>query len=761
MESRIWNYPFPKRFLLGGKQTSIQEPGQQSHSWALCRSPIDPLTLTVEPLQKTRGEEFKFFPRFRDQSPSWDILPESGQSPTVENFSWDWIEFNYKPLEQVGIRSIIWCPESRVICGESWISNQSAKNRVVCLDLVCSPQSFRGGNQITLGKVKGRQMLTGWIGSQNLILFMSRNPYFREDPYPFLENELSLSPHQIENVHWICILSNSAEQGIELLDQTLQLDWAGEIARRKVSLQGQVEITTGTQDWDFVLSLSQKRAQSIYQQITSQNNQNNPNNTVLSPIQALMMLQSLIMLTPEMAKNILDLVFNTNPESEIGGDISDQGPTPPILTGELLWQFHQSGFSGDIWSGYLDQASRWLNDWFTPRLDKDGDGIPELVNHRILQTPGMDVSAEPQSAYRPFPYPYLESPGLGALLFNDLSKVKDLTQLDRRDSDPLIRERIENLRTYLKDSWMPEANKFQSRDSRSHLVVDGFTIRKVMQPGLNILTADFPQSARIGIILHGENGEHTPKDIRVICHGMDWQGNYRIEELNSGDFIQGERFDWAISESVYSKIDYCILIGFNVSRRISLVAPPTSLNDITQTLPLWAGILADNQTRDMYEQVLLDPERYWTPYGFSRIPGPDEMIISLFWNLLLGQSMHRLGMRKSTAGLIQRLMDVSIPSQKSSGAVYPAYSAQTGKGMGAGECIESFFPVRFFLQVLGIEIIEGGRVLISGENPFPWPVSIRYRDLMIRKEDDRTVISKLGEEDRILIEPDNFQLDLT
>ncbi len=55
----------------------------------------------------------------------------------------------------------------------------------------------------------------------------------------------------------------------------------------------------------------------------------------------------------------------------------------------------------------------------------------------------------------------------------------------------------------------------------------------------------------------------------------------------------------------------------NQKGHINLIAPATSGKDITQILPLWAGVLPDDQTREIFENVLLDPDRFWSPYWDS------------------------------------------------------------------------------------------------------------------------------------------------
>ena len=760
MKPRTWNRPLPKRFLLGGKQRFPSNRPQLNQGWIVRQTADKPPFPSVELLPETPGMKFQFYPRFNEHSrPKTDRL-DFDSIPILEGFSWDWIEFSYHPLKDLVVRSLYWAPDSGVICGESWINNPTDSQRFITLDLVCLLQSQGAGNKITLEKIKGRPVLTGSLGDQHLVLFLAGNSGVAEDPFPTLQNEISLAPRSEEKIQWICAKSDTKINSQELLESALQLDWPGEISHRKVAHQSQVEITTGDPDWDLILALSQKQAQLIYHQISARENLKTPPGAEFTPIQALMLLQALENQTPEKVKNILDLVFKVRVQPELEGRVPDQGLTPPVLAGELLWQVHQTGFASEIWSSYLPTAAEWMENWFSPNLDKDGDGIPELTHPRILDLAGPFAAVVLRSASSFLPYPYLESPGLGALLYNDLCKIDDLAEVSGIDSDFNFREKRETIMNFLQESWNPEKGEYQNRDSRSHAVVDGFKIIDELQPGLNILRVDFPQPARIGIIHHRSAADRLPGDCRVICHGLDWRGNYRIEELSSLNLSWGKKFDLGISESIYSKLDYCILKGEGQKTKISLVAPSTVNKDITQALPFWAGIVPNDQTRDFIENLLLDPGRYWSPYGFCIFPEIGETSIQLFWNLLLGQSLREHGRSELAAELIRRWLSVIIPAFKRSGCSFPGYRVNTGEGIGLKDSLESLFPVRFFLQVLGVNFLHNDRLTIAGKNPFPWPVTLKYKDLEIIRESGQTTIIRSGKETLFLTETDPFQLDL-
>jgi hypothetical protein len=713
------------------------------------------VSLFFEPLRKEAQTLFQLFPRFSESSHPPVEESDCDTTPYLENYSWDWVEFRFQPLKDLEIRSVSWVPDSSLICGEYSITNQTDQKREIITDMICTLLPPRAGNQMALSEIDGRPMLTGTLDDHKITLFAAGNPAFREDPFPFLRNRLSIAPHEVEKVRWVCILSDSRKAAREALTNVLKLDWGGEISHRKVQLESQLEISTGDADWDFILAHSQNLGLLRYHQLTSHQNRQK-----LSPIQGLMLLQALCFPNLDMVKNILDLVFTPPGQPDQSINIPESDQTPPLLAGELLWQIHQMGFPVQTWLPYLEKAGGWLEDWFAPGLDKDGDGIPELIHPQIFDLTGLRKSTDAISLSHLLPYPYLESPALGALLYNDLCRINDLRQFFESKTSPHLQQRKETLLNYLQDSWNPERGIFQNRDSRSHVSVEGFNIIENLQPGMNILRETFPQPTRIGVLHQRSTPSSPPGDFSIIFYGLDWQGNYRVEEHQSRELFSGKVLDWGFSECVYSKLDYCVLLDQQQQGLIKLRAPSTGFGDITQLLPLWAGALPAGQARGIFENIMLKPDRGWSQYGFSSRPEFGQEMMYLFWNFLLGQSLHNLGMAEASEQLIERWMEAIIPALEASGSSYPVYGINTGGGMGQEDSLESLFPIRFFLQVLGVELIQDNQLSIEGFNPFPWPVTLKFRGLEIRRERKQTSITYPGRETIILPEGEKTQIGL-
>ena len=54
--------------------------------------------------------------------------------------------------------------------------------------------------------------------------------------------------------------------------------------------------------------------------------------------------------------------------------------------------------------------------------------------------------------------------------------------------------------------------------------------------------------------------------------------------------------------------------------------------------------------------------------------------------------------------------------------------------------VSGLAPVGFFLQVLGVQVLSPTRVRLEGKNPFPWPVTIQYKGLVVLRGLDYTEV---------------------
>jgi hypothetical protein len=81
-----------------------------------------------------------------------------------------------------------------------------------------------------------------------------------------------------------------------------------------------------------------------------------------------------------------------------------------------------------------------------------------------------------------------------------------------------------------------------------------------------------------------------------------------------------------------------------------------------------------------------------------------------------------------------------IQNLKKQHAFFRAYHCETGAGIGERNPVQGLAPLGLFLEVLGVKLQSPRQVTLSGKNPFPWPVTVKYRGLTVTRQAEQTVV---------------------
>lgn len=219
------------------------------------------------------------------------------------------------------------------------------------------------------------------------------------------------------------------------------------------------------------------------------------------------------------------------------------------------------------------------------------------------------------------------------------------------------------------------------------------------------------------------------------------------------EVIRGGQFHWrsggmvATSQQVHEKIGRVQIKGVDRKDRVTVRRVDYSGEDHTLLLPLWAGVPDGQQAQVITGRTVLNAERFDHPFGIPACPKvPNKEAdavcssVHLPWNLLIGEGLLAYGFRQEAARLVAHFMNGVIKNLKQKHAFYQRYHADTGLGLGERNALSGFAPVGFFLQVLGVQVLSPTRVRLEGKNPFPWPVTIQYKGLVVVRELDRTEV---------------------
>jgi hypothetical protein len=111
------------------------------------------------------------------------------------------------------------------------------------------------------------------------------------------------------------------------------------------------------------------------------------------------------------------------------------------------------------------------------------------------------------------------------------------------------------------------------------------------------------------------------------------------------------------------------------------------------------------------------------------------------WCHLIGQGLLEYGYQAEAAELVTRLMAAITQTLRKDGAFRQSYHADTGEGLGEPDILSGLAPLGLFLDTLGVRLVSAKRVELQGQNPFPWPVTVKYRGLTVLRQADKTIVT--------------------
>ena len=153
------------------------------------------------------------------------------------------------------------------------------------------------------------------------------------------------------------------------------------------------------------------------------------------------------------------------------------------------------------------------------RDSQDRDGIPNLVHPDIFSIADLKLWDKIPPENRINPYPYLESPGLIAIIINEISRLESLKETCQSEIKGGLLEKKKILVDHLRESWQADLAGFQNRDSISHISVDGCIIRNQLPSGFTRLQVDLPQPSRIVLLFAPDPAGNPNQDPSIVIHG--------------------------------------------------------------------------------------------------------------------------------------------------------------------------------------------------------------------------------------------------
>jgi hypothetical protein len=326
-----------------------------------------------------------------------------------------------------------------------------------------------------------------------------------------------------------------------------------------------------------------------------------------------------------------------------------------------------------------------------------------------------------------------------------LAKMAGLLKDDRQRED--LELEAGALRLAAEECWQSEAVFYHYRDRTTHLSPVGKLITRQRGDGTCSLDSAFSQPSRLLVQIRFKEG--TLPRPEIILKGKCGRHSH-TEHLERGAFSWGAGMAAAVSREPFTALTGLHVHGLGRGDQVILRTVDFNMEDISLFLPLWAGIPNEPRARAFVNRTLFASDRFGCPFGIpfcisggTDAAGADAITAAVHmpWNHLIGEGLLAYGLRTEAAQLTARLMSAVVENLKRQRAFARLYHAESGVGIGERNALHGLAPLGLFLQTLGVEIRSTRAVLISGKNPFPWPVTVQYRGLTVKRQAEQTLVT--------------------
>lgn len=747
--------------------------------WELTLAGGEPSAVALRTTYGLRAREMRIFPGFREGETLVADPDQFSSPPVVHRFAVNRIEYSFSPLGGIHVQAVCWVPDSHSLAGQLTITNESTAARSIRLKLNAILHPLENGTIMGHARIGPLNFLQGQTGTPNVAPVVLLEGGLPVDSGAVLARSLDLAPGETQTVRWAQAACQTPEAGIEMGRALLERSWADDFAQIDSLAADIPDIQTGDPEWDAALAFAYKVALQSYVGPTTHlpypsfifarniNKGYSPRGDGSDhawqwdgqvATEAYVNLPQIVQAAPELAKGILrNYLAVQEPDGFIDWKPGLAGQRNRALCIPLLaaiaWTIYEYTEDRDFIAEVYDGLKRFVMTWFKERYDRDQDGLPEW-SHTI------------QSAFDECPsfvrwerwgqaadITLAESPDLASYLYRECRALINMASLLGKveDSPPLI-ARAEMIRIAVYAMWRDDTASYHYVDIETHESPPGHELARSVGQIDNLpynINRKFSPMARVLVRVFGERDAQPPQ-VAVTIHGRGQRGRHRIE------FLPPRRMAWywgqgsVTSDKLYAEVEKIEVADVPPGWEVAISTVDYLRQDQTLLLPIWAGLPQGRRLEALVRKTITDPARYWRPYGIPNCSALDPAYkpdnregsggVWMMWNTMIGEGLADNGYRAEAAELIRRLMTAMIHALKTDKAFREAYNSDVLEGLRERDYLWGVAPVHLFLRTLGVRIISPGKVWLAGRNPFPWPVTVRWRGVTVTKIDEGALV---------------------
>ena len=765
--------------------------------WELNPGQGEPAVLALETTYGLRAAGMRIFPVLTAGADHAADPAKFHSPPRVRIVLPNYLQLDCQPLPGLHLLVEYWARDSHTVLGRFTLTNEREAPLPVDLRLNALLSPGQDGEPFSVTQIDGVHVLAGRAGDLQPIIFLEGGARTPPSAYPALGLSATLGSGRSRSWTWSHAAEKQQRASFDRSRQMAGVSWDAHIARLKLLNADLLDIRTGDNQRDAALWLSQIAALQAFTGPTRRNSQpgmlgrrttrdgcsstgnGSEYDGAWGGLDASLVHfigRQLLHAGPELVageiRNRLRAVLDDGTldgRPGPGGQRSGWRSMP--LLADLTWRvYRRTGDRELLQLAYpvlLDAYRRW----FAPDADRDQDGRPEW-------------DCLPQTGYSAWPafvgwqrwgqgleLARVERPDLAAYLYAEGAALESMAgELGGLKEGEELRQRQAELRQSLEPGWSEQAACFLTLDRDLDEPLGGVRLGRGKGEFKLELERSLDSPGRVLVRVFGQ--ESRAGELKVRIRGKGRTKRKMVEEIDSRGFQWYWKMGCATAEKMATAPERIEVQGVDESFTTELWLADTTRQDVAALLPLWPGMIPMERAARLIEGALLDPRRFWRSFGVPTVSGRDSAYhperegspggIWMFANSLLGSGLLRYGYREQAADLADRLLEAVVgrlQSEHEFGTYYHPDDAD--QPLGDDMAFEGLAPLDLFLTALGLTLDSPTRLRVAPPNPFPYPVSVHWRGLMVEFRDtevrvefpDGGSVTVTGDEPRWIEQP--------
>ncbi len=733
-------------------------------TWEILPADHHPLGLCCKTTYGLRARSVEIIPVILDANnlPFRDTPPAFILTHQLPNL----VRYQVKLFPDIDVALTLAVPNSHTLTGHISLQTLSSREKRLRVGVLMRLVPIQPGQQMSVQEQDGKNILVGKTEELYPVCIVAGMPKVINRPQPGLIIENIVATNQPVNVRWAVSAGASKRQSIEEARQTVEAVQAPTFMRqiREFDNHG-LHIHTGNDNWNELFHLTRVHSQRLVHSPTDvmpfahpidarqpddgysmrgDGSDFDPEQQGITALEVYHGIRNYYLPErPDLALGIFSNFIqkqqgfgNIDVRYGLGGYQAHLLATP--IMAATLAEIQKCHPQPSIIAESYNLLRHFIDRWIDLDHDRDADLLPEW-DHAVQtgweENPLFDRW---QTSGKGYPPEIIEAPDLAGYLFHECKSMATLAELIGRAEDrQQYTSLAERIHSQAQIFWDKRKKQFCYRDRDSHTTPDGSVLFSGEGSGTYHLENSFAAPTRVCLKIKQAPAVPAPLEIQIV--GKNAKGVQDLQKVSSSAANWKAEGIIIACMDAFSALEQITIWNLPADIQWTLEQLKLTQSDITQFIPLWAGMLDEKQAGDLVRKTLLPNWANPFPYGVPLVLKPDKPARSrepkfpmhpMFMSMLI-DGLINYGYYSEAAQLVNKLMEAIINVIQSTSGFAGTLDAKTGLAAGARNPFSSMPPTGLFLRSLGLEINSPDRITISGVNPYPWDVDIHFRGTRI------------------------------